>query len=421
MTKRMGIVGAAAYAALVSMSASAARAADAFTPVNGAPSLSLDRAVMLDAAAAPADTRTPLMRLINNKGLEDTGITIGGRVQGSYTYGFNSPLNNTLTGRYFDFEHEDLTLNQVGFIVDRQIDSSKFDVGGRVEWIWGGDSRLIHALGLFDHYGVNDGPDNQWDPYQAYVDVSVGGGWSVRAGKFGTIAGYEVIDPTGNDLYSHTFFFAYGAPFTHTGVLIKNKVNDELDITFGATRGWDTSLEDNNGTLDYMGQLHYKLPDATQEVFLNVIAGPEQTGDNDNWRTLINLVYVRTLGDDLKLVFDGSWAYEANSQGSAEGSDAQWWGAAGYLVKRLDPHVAVVGRVEYFNDQDGARLTGSVGGTSLYAGTLGLQITPFPDDPYAKFLTIRPEIRADYSEKRFFDGGTDRFQVTAAIDAVYKF
>jgi hypothetical protein len=414
MTKRMGIV-AAAFAALAMSSST--RAADAARPA--APSLLLDRPLMLQDT--PADTRAPLMRLLNSKPLEDAGIVISGRVEGSYTYGFSSPLGNTLTGRAFDFEHEDLTLNQIGVYVERAIDGGKFDVGGRIEWIWGADSRLIHSLGLFDHYGVNEGPDNQWDLNQAYLDVGFGGGFVVRAGKFNTPAGYEVIDPTGNDLFSHSFLFSYAIPFTHTGVLLKQKVSDEFDYTVGVIRGWDTSLEDNNGTTSYLGSIHTKMPDGSQEFALTVIAGPEQAGDNDNWRTLVDLIYIRKLGDDLKLVFNGDYAYEANSAASVGGSDAQWWGAAGYLVKQVDPHVAVVGRVEYFNDQDGARLTGSVGGTSLYEGTLGLQITPFPEDAYAKFLVIRPEIRCDYSEKRFFDGGTDRFQVSAAIDAVYKF
>jgi hypothetical protein len=421
----MGILAAAACAALVSSAAPAVRAADSAKAADAAPSLLLDRPFMLQAdvapAGAPVDARQPLMRLINNKALEDTGITIGGRVEGSYTYGFNSPLGNAIAGRAFDFEHEDLTLNQVGIVIDRAIDGGKFDVGGRIEWIYGGDSRLIHSVGLFDHIGVGDGPDTQWDLNQAYVDVGFGAGIVVRAGKFNTPAGYEVIDPTGNDLYSHSILFGYAIPFTHTGVLFKQKVSEEFDYTLGVIRGWDTSTEDNNDVLSYMGGIHTKTADGRQELSLTVISGPDMPGDNDNWRTLVDLIYVRKIGNDLKLAFNADYAYEVNSAGSVSGSDAQWFGAAGYLVKQVDPHVAVVGRVEYFNDQDGARLTGGVGGTSLFEATLGLQITPLPDDPYGKFLVIRPEIRCDYSEKRFFDGGTDRYQVTAAIDAVYKF
>jgi hypothetical protein len=34
---------------------------------------------------------------------------------------------------------------------------------------------------------------------------------------------------------------------------------------------------------------------------------------------------------------------------------------------------------------------------------------------------IRPEIRGDYAQNDFFDGGTENFQFTAAIDAIYSF
>ena len=422
MTKRMGMVGAAACAALVSMTA-AARAADVAAPA-GAPSLLLERATMLDAAAAAApDNRTPFMRLINSKPLEDAGITISGRVEGSYTYGLGSPLGNAIAARTFDFEHEDLTLNQIGVYVERAVDGSKFDVGGRVEWIWGGDSRVIHSVGLFDHYGVGNGPRQPVGP-EPGVRRRRHRRRVRRPGPASSTppSGTRSSDPTGNDLYSHSFLFGYAIPFTHTGVLVKQKVNDQFDYTVGVIRGWDTSLEDNNR--------HAQLPRRDPHQDRGRVAGALA----DRHRRARPAGRQRQLADpgrpDLhpqargRPQAGGSTATtptRPTAHGSVSGSDAQWWGAAGYLVKQVDPHVAVVGRVEYFNDQDGARLSGFVGGTSLYEATLGLQVTPVPDDPYAKFLVIRPEIRLDYSDKRFFDGGTDRYQVTAAIDAVYKF
>ena len=228
MLNRKALINAAACAALAF--AGVARADESSKPV------------YFDAAPA----RAPLMELMNKanlaKPLEDAGITISGRVEGSLTYGTNAPPRNVLSGRVFDFESQDPTLNQVGLVVNRDVDPLKFDVGGRVEWIWGGDSRLIHSLGLMDNQGVGDGPDNQWDLNQAYIDVSLGNNWKIRAGKFVTLNGYEVIDPTGNSLYSHSFLFGYAIPFTHTGVLVSTKINDSLSVAGGFSRGWDTSL-----------------------------------------------------------------------------------------------------------------------------------------------------------------------------------
>ena len=128
------------------------------------------------------------------------------------------------------------------------------------------------------------------------------------------------------------------------------------------------------------------------------------------------------VGDNLTLALNGDYAYEpATASRPPSGSDAQWFGAAVYAGYTMSPMFTVNARGEYFNDDDGARLTGAVGGAGVFEATLGLAITPFPNDAYGKNLVVRPEVRFDYASKNFFDAGTDRYQFTAAIDAYYKF
>ena len=416
MSNRKGLFAAAAVA--VAAMTGVARADDAKV----SSPLTLDRVVHLQ----DEPTRAPLMSLLNEAGLarplEDAGITVGGHIQGSYTYGFSSPLGNDLTGRYFDFENQDPTLNQIDIFFDRAVAADKFDVGGRIEWIYGADTRLIHALGLFDHHGVDTGPENWFDLFQAYLDVNlpVGNGLKVRVGKFASPIGYETVVPTGNDLFSHTFSFGYGVPFTHVGVTLSTALTDKLSVTGGITRGWDVATEDNNDTIDFLGQLAYK-PSDDQTIAFNFLIGPDQPDNNTDYRAIFDFQYIRQVNDNLKFVFNAIYAWEQNSESSVSGSDAQWFAATVYGGLKLSDNVSLNGRIEYFNDQDGARLTGGVGGTSLYDATIGLAIRPFPNDKYGAGLVIRPELRLDYSEKRYFDGGTDRIQTSAAIDAVYQF
>ena len=40
-----------------------------------------------------------------------------------------------------------------------------------------------------------------------------------HVGLFPTPLGYEVIDPSANPFYSHSYIFQFGLPFKHTGVL----------------------------------------------------------------------------------------------------------------------------------------------------------------------------------------------------------
>lgn len=387
------------------------------------------RPVYLQAAAT---TRPPLMSLLHQIGvgpaLDEAKINIGGVIEGSYTHSFTSPPGNLMTGRVFDIEHEDPTLNQVALFVERAVSapdaakSGNFDIGGRIEWRYGGDSRFIHSVGLFDHQGFGDGPDNQWDLTQAFLDfaIPVGNGLVVRVGKQVTPIGLEVIDPSGNDFFSHSFLFGYAIPFTHTGVFVTYALTDQLTINGAVTRGWDTSLEDNNGTVDFLGWVQYTV-DPQTKFQVSLITGPDQPGNNDDWRTLIDVIVSTKVGDNLTLAVNADYAIEEDSVSSVAGSTAQWFGVAFYAGYEVSKQLSVNARAEYFNDDDGARLTGAVGGTSVWEATLGLEITPFPDSDLGKGLVIRPEIRMDYANKAFFDGGTDHKQFTAAIDAYYKF
>ena len=193
-----------------------------------------------EAAAKPETPPRPLMALLDGTSfgdaLKEARINIFGHAEASWTHNFSSD-DRIIVGRVFDLEHDDPTFNQLDLTVERSVVVSpdQWDLGGRVEWIWGGDARLIHSVGLFDHYGFDDGPDNQFDLNQAYVDVNVplGKGLRVRAGKFVTLLGQEVINPIGNALYSHSYLFGYAIPFTHTGVLgtyaLSDKVTTWLD------------------------------------------------------------------------------------------------------------------------------------------------------------------------------------------------
>jgi hypothetical protein len=115
-------------------------------------------------------------------------------------------------------------------------------------------------------YGT-DGPDTQafgnrpdtWDfgwnnggAYghaipQLYAEVGYND-LTAKIGHFYTIMGYEVVPATGNFFYSHAFEFYMCEPFTHTGVLLEQKVADDISVLGGWTAGWDTGFERNGGS-----------------------------------------------------------------------------------------------------------------------------------------------------------------------------
>lgn len=388
--------------------------------------LTLERPIMAQANAP----RTPMMSLLDKAGagsaLDNAGITVGGHVEVSWTDNFSDPAGNINVGRVFDFEHDDHTFNQLDLYVDKGVKASgsNFDLGGRMEWIWGGDARLIHANGVFDHYGfpifqgspgTGDGPDEQFDPVQFYLQANlpVGNGLIVTFGKFVTLLGYETINPTTNPLYSHSYSFGYGIPFTHFGVMAKYGLTDNITASVAVVRGWEQAFEDNNDSHAYLGQIAYTSDN--MDAYFNFITGPEQEDNEHDWRTVLNAVLVYRASDQLTLVADGVYGIE--SAAASNGDDAHWCGLAGYGIYKFSDMFSFVGRLEYFNDQDGSRGLGA----TVYEATVGVNIHPLPGDEWGKGLVVRPELRYDWANHDIFDGGTDESQVTFGVDAIYAF
>jgi hypothetical protein len=375
------------------------------------------------ADTGPADTS--LMGVADKLGvsgpLNDFGLKIGGYVEGSVSYNFrNTHINQ---GHVFDFEAQDPTLNQAVIYIDKGIDFKKkeFQIGGHVEMMYGADARLIHANGVMDSPSLGSGPNNQFDPTQFYIDLflPVGNGLNIRAGKFVTLIGQEVINPTQNLLYSHSYLFGFAIPFTQTGVYGTYNINDAVAVDFGASRGWEQGFKDNNGdSIDIFGRVSWMINEKSQtKLLVTGIGGPERTGNSDDYRYLLDVIFTTKLSDQLVLTVNGDWGYEDGA--GIGGSSAQWYGVAGYLSYNINDNLAFNVRGEWFEDPDGARGLGTTG--SVYEATIGLDIKPLVSNKNFASLHIRPEIRYDYSNDAFFAGGTKHDQWTAAVDAVFGF
>ena len=376
-----------------------------------------------DAAptTAEAPARRPLMEMLDRagaaKGLDDLNINIFGHVESSFTYNVQGIHNNAT--RVFDVESEEFDLNQVDVTFERTVDPSKgkFDVGARVEWIYGKDADFIHSNGLFDWYNGPESPEDQFDLTQCYVDfaIPIGKGLDLKVGKFVTVMGYETINPTTNPLYSHSYLFGYAIPFTHTGVLATYAFNDQFTLQAGVTRGWEQALKDNNHAADVITNAIWKASDKLTLTFVNCV-GPEQAGNSSDYREMFDFLAAYTATEKLTLALDADFGFESDSA-AAGGKDAYWYGAAGYATQKLCDAASVTGRLEWFDDTDGARGLG----TNVYEATVGVTITPFYKDKIMSNLKLRPEVRWDYAQKALFDGGSEHNQFTAAIEGYFTF
>lgn len=399
-------------------------------------SLSLSRPVALSTG----EKRGLLMQGFDavgvGKALDDLRINIGGHVAASVTY-YPDPVNGKVQpGRGFDSENQDPTLNQVSVFVERMVDARKgeFDIGGKMEWIYGGDARFIHSTGLFDHYGFGDGPDEQFDLTQLYIDVAVAG-VRVRAGKFLTGAGYETINPTTTPFHSRGLLYTYLLPFTHTGITGEFYVGNWA-FELGVIRGWDDALEDKNGGVSFYGRTVYTYNDGKSMAAATFIAGPEYANNSGDYRYLLDIVYTHKYSDQWTFAIQGDLLVESDQDGRGPSSDyGVAFGLAGFASYEFSQYFTFNGRLEYLYDGSAFRFNPPVFGddgfgniivlpgtgepNNIYSTALGVTITPFPTDNIGSNLKIIPEMRYDYAQNAIFGG--NNHQLSFALSAYFTF
>ena len=438
-----------------------------------APKLSLDPTVITaDAAADQGLLMQCLDKVGVGKALSDAKLNIYGWVESGYTYNHRHGSDNNSVIFPGPFNHEfgnHYMLNQAVLRFERIPDPKKFDVGGLVEVMYGSDAARIHATGL--GYNGSDATDDnnpddplavanydpawQFDIPQAYVNVNlpIGNGLQVMVGKFVTLLSYETIDPRGNPFYSHSYLFN-AVPFTHVGVLGSYQVNDQLGLKLGVTRGWDIAMEDNNGcAIDVIGQVSYQLTKQMNLAF-NYSVGPENNGDSSHYRVALDPILNWQVTDALKVGLEGLYVFDGGMNGSPGDTHhyGDVWGAALYAGYKVNDNLTLNGRLEkahinsknfglmsglssLANDNNnnnnnpdalGAGGNGVGGAVNAYEITLGVTLTPMPKDQYLKGLSIRPEIRYDFTDStanKFFNAQGDTFkdQLTFACDVIFAF
>jgi hypothetical protein len=413
----------------------------AFVPLTfavGASSARAQEAATPAAQPAAPPPRAPLMSGLDAVGLgkpmDDLNLAMYGYVEAGYFYDFTSRSKGsgpTYIG-YNGFKNN-LVLNKVDLNLERVVDPSKkqWDFGFHLEGIYGADAAFIHSNGMADTQTGR----NQWDPLQAYVDVTLPGvPVRIRAGKWIELAGFEQFsaniygafsDPS-RALYSYSYQFLYAEPGTQTGVLGTYVLNDHWSFDAGVTRGWNQSLKDSNGALDFLGRITYTPSDKTSVVFV-MTEGPEfppgfgpnlPPGDNHNWWTALDLVVTHKVTDQLRLGLGVDYVYAPEIPDVKK--HAQWGGLAGYVSYAIDPRFTLNTRLEWYKDNANGYSNGAPFGANYYAATIGLAIKAAPAHPLLSRVLIRPEIRYDHSDQPVFNGGDHR-QLTFSTDVLITF
>lgn len=323
------------------------------------------------------------------------GVEVHGFVDTSYIFNFETPeapnaRMNSL--RVFDTEANGFMLNLTEINIEKPA-SKESPVGFRIDLDYGDDAEVFGAAGL-------GSTADEFDLQQAYIqvylpwDIPFMNDLNVKAGKYVTLHGAEVIESVDNWNSSRSFLFGYAIPFTHTGVRASFRPFSDHDTTayIGVVNGWD-NVTDNNKGKTVEAQIATNL---SEDFFLSIadVFGPEQAGSSSNYRNVLDVVAVYDVTDRLTLMANYDFGYEDDGAGI---DDNAWWsGVAVYAMYELFDWWAIAGRGEYFRDRDGVRTGTGFTDVKLWETTLTNEFRIYEN------LIARLEYRFDNANKNVF-------------------
>jgi hypothetical protein len=389
-------------------------------------------------APAPADAAAPAAPAPPPPGYWIDGIHLSAQIEAGIIGNPEQPKVND--GQLFTDRANQPMLNQVLLGAEKKIDpaATGFDWGFKFSGLYGSDARYTHFLGFLDQAIPKDNR-NQLDVVEASGTVHIpvpffSGGMEVKAGLYATPLGSEVIDPSGNPFYSHSYIFNYALPLKHTGILTTSHVTSLLDIYLGVDTGSNTTFGpngDDNGTIAGIVGFGLNMMGGNLTLLALSHMGPENptrslgllvppADANAYMRYYNDVVLVWKYTDKITFTTEAAWVRDDFGVSGFAGkpSPSNGFGVAQYAAVTLTDTLTFNGRLEVFRDDTGFFVAGYPGNydavytqkgisaplnttfgipSATYGAiTLGVTYKPVVPAPITS-LAIRPEIRYDQS------------------------
>jgi hypothetical protein len=345
----------------------------------------------------------------------------GGHVAVSYNYNFNNPDSRANRLRVFDDKANQFDINQAELWMEKPT-TTESPIGFGLDFLIGRDAKKVHSLGL----GISSGDDptksDVFDLLQAYVTYKapIGNGLDLKAGKFVTLHGAEVIRRTGDYQISRSLAFGFAIPFTHTGLVATYPFTDWLTVTAGIVNGWDNT-DDNNNDKSFHGMATI-TPIKDLTVTLGGTWGAELDNRNGPKRGLLDLVAIYKPISPLTLTLNYDYGVQDEAFGPGT-QTARWHAIVGYATYDLTDKFSVGVRGEYFIDENGFRLPGATPGQRLNVWEFTLTTRYKLLDHLFASVEYRHDQATD--DRLIFDDGKGTLnadsQNTIAFELVYQF
>jgi len=356
------------------------------------------------------------------------GIKLGGGISTLYQYDLNDPAghNGVVSLRGFDKDHNTFTADLFQLQVSRAPGEdgvgflTKVNFGKTAERMaadWNGDGTI----------GGTAEEDNSVELQDAWVSYNPPGlpDLQIKAGKFVTPLGAEVIEPWANPNISRSLAFTFAIPLTHVGATASYAFGSQASVMLGIVNGWDNVVDSNDGktAIASVGI----TPVEQFSLAINGLYGCEQPNNGDSKRGVADIVATIKPIDNLAFILNYDYGNETDLH---VGGNEEWNAFSGIvaydLVDALPVPIGLALRGEFFDDRNGTRLpTPGNAGFGDYQNAW--EVTTTFKVVLAEGLMFRTEYRYDAAKNSLFakrltgQDDTQNDQHTIAANLTYTF
>lgn len=302
----------------------------------------LAAAALVSTAAVPAATLSDLA----------PNVEASGWISASYVHSFiDEDLAST---RATDIESDSFQLNQAVLNLGTRAEGG---FGGFVSLMLGEDAdRLVNAS-----YG--EGAGDKVGVPEAYISY-VSGAWKLRAGRYATLAGYEVVSDASNPLLSRSLQFPAAEPYYHTGFRVSYAASESTTVYLGLANSAFGGFADDTNEQKTLEAGFSFAPSGSFALGLYNYYGVENDLGDVNY---FDAVATFTANDKLTLALNLDWY-------SDDFGDT--YGIAGYGTYRLNDRWTATARVDdadedvFVDDAQAGTFTGTqptLGVKAIYA------------------------------------------------------
>jgi len=318
-------------------------------------------------------------------------VEASGWISTSYVHSFiDEDLANT---RATDIESDSFQLNQAVLNLGT---TTQEGFGGYASIMLGEDAdRLVNTS-----YG--EGAGDKLGIPEAYISYA-SGAWTLKAGRYSTLAGYEVVSDSANPLLSRSLQFPAAEPYYHTGIRAAYAASESTTLYLGlANSAYGGFADDTNEQKTVEAGISFAVSDSISLGLYDYYGVEDELGDVN----YLDAVASFAASDTLTFALNVDWY-------SDDFGDI--YGIAGYGTYRFSDRWAATLRVESLErDFDaGPQYT-------VNAATIDFAYTPVPQ------FRLLMEARVDDADEDIFvddlQAGTfTSTQPTIGIKAIYSF